>query len=139
MGVSKTVGEGQELVGLDTNVTTKRIVDGAVTEGKLADTAVATAKIADGAVTNSKLSAGAATKAKIGYKAVAITVAAAAINGSSAADADLVGGAIIGYHPTGNQDQLVDNVVLNADGSVTITLAAAATAANTFNVIVLKP
>ena len=119
MVVSKTVGEGQELVGLDTNVTTARIVDLAVTTAKLA--------------------AGAATKAKIGYKAVAVTVAAAATSGSSAADTDLVGGAIVGYHPTGNQDQFVDNVVLNADGSVTITLAAAATANNTFNVIVLKP
>jgi len=33
--VSKTVGEGQTLEGLDTNVTTDRIVDGAVTIAKL--------------------------------------------------------------------------------------------------------
>ena len=100
---------------------------------------VDTADITDLNVTTGKLAAGAVTVAKIGYKAVAVTVAAAATSGSSAADTDLVGGAIVGYHPTGNQDQFVDNVVLNADGSVTITLAAAATANNTFNVIVLKP
>ena len=35
MAVSVSVGEGQELVGLDTNVTTNRIVDGAVTAAKL--------------------------------------------------------------------------------------------------------
>jgi hypothetical protein len=79
------------------------------------------------------------TKTKLGFKVVSITMAAGATTGSSAADPELVGGQILGYYPTGNQDQLVDNIVLNADDSVTITLAAAATAANTFNVIVLKP
>lgn len=71
-------------------------------------------------------------------KMVSITVAAGATSGSSADDSELVGGTILGIYPTGNQDQLVDNVVLNADGSITITLAAAATADNTFNVSVLK-
>ena len=33
--VTKSVGEGRQLVGLDTNVTTDRIVDGAVTIAKL--------------------------------------------------------------------------------------------------------
>jgi len=73
-----------------------------------------------------------------GYKSVAITVTAGATSGSSAADADLVGGEILGIYPTGNQDQLVDNVVLNANGSITVTLAAAATANNTFRVVVLR-
>jgi len=73
---------------------------------------------------------------KPNIKTVAVSVAAAATSGSSSADADLVGGTILGYYPTGNQDQLVDNITLNADGSITITLAAAATAENTFNVVV---
>ena len=81
----------------------------------------------------------AVTKSKIGFTSVAITVAAATTSGSSAADSTLVGGEIVGIYPTGNQDQFVDNVVLNADGSITVTLAAAATAANTFKVFVLKP
>ena len=33
--VTKSVGEGRQLVGLDTNVTTDRIVDGAVNIAKL--------------------------------------------------------------------------------------------------------
>ncbi|MBW2672972.1 MAG: hypothetical protein JRD89_06075 [Deltaproteobacteria bacterium] len=79
------------------------------------------------------------TLPKVAVKAVAVTVPAGATSGSSAADSELAGGGIVGYYPTGNQDQFVDSVVLNPDGSVTITLAAAATADNTFNVVVLKP
>jgi len=86
-----------------------------------------------------QLPKGQISKVELGYKVVSITVAAAATSGSSAADPELVGGEILGYYPTGNQDQLVDNVALAADGSITITLAAAATADNTFNVVVLKP
>jgi len=95
--------------------------------------------IASNAVTTSKLNANAVTKAKFGYKSVAVTVSTGNSSGASAADADLVAGLMIGILPTGNQDQFVDNVVLGADGSVTVTLAAAATADNTFNVIVMKP
>jgi hypothetical protein len=105
----------------------------------IAEGVVQAIEIADGAVTTPKLAAGAVTKTKLGFKVVSITVAAGATTGSSAADSELVGGQILGYYPTGNQDQFVDNITLNADGSVTVTLAAAATAANTFNVIVLKP
>ena len=52
--VTKSVGEGRQLVGLDTNVTTDRIVDGAVTTAKLAAGAVETAKLADAGVTPPK-------------------------------------------------------------------------------------
>lgn len=69
---------------------------------------------------------------------VAVTVNAASATGSSAADTSLKNGKIVGIYPTGNQDQFIDNVVLNADGSVTVTLAANATANNTFNVMVEK-
>ena len=95
--------------------------------------------IDDGTITQAKLDSTGITKSKLGYKAVAVTVAASATSGSSAADSDLVGGEILGIYPAGNQDQFVDNVVLNSNGSVTVTLAAAATADNTFNVVVLKP
>ncbi|MEM4408593.1 MAG: hypothetical protein QXI19_07610 [Candidatus Caldarchaeum sp.] len=77
-------------------------------------------------------------KAGLKYAVVTVTVNAGSASGSSAADATLVGGEILGYYPAGNQDQFVDNVVLNADGSVTVTLAANAVANNTFKVIVLK-
>lgn len=111
----------------------------AIRQAHILKDAVRVAEIAPTSVGTDELIDGAATKPKIGYKAVDITVSAAATSGSSAADSELVGGEIIGIYPTGNQDQLIDNVVLNADGSVTITLAAAATADNTFRVVVLKP
>lgn len=91
-----------------------------------------------GEITEAEIAEGAVTKSKVGYKAVDVTVAAGDTSGSSAADSDLVNGEIFGVYPTGNQDQFVDNVVLNADGSITITLASAATADNTFKVLVIK-
>jgi len=111
----------------------------AIREAHILKGAVKTAELATGAIKTEDISDGVVTKPKIGYKAVDVTVAAGATSGSSAADPELVGGEIIGYYQTGNQDQLVDNVALGADGSITITLAAAATAANTFKVVVLKP
>lgn len=95
--------------------------------------------IKSGSVPTAALADSAVTKAKLAYKAVSITVSSGQSSGSSSADATLVGGQIIGIYPTGNQDQYVDSVTLNADGSVTVTLAANATSNNTFNVIVLKP
>jgi hypothetical protein len=74
---------------------------------------------------------------KLQAKAVTVNVNAAATTGSSAADPTLVGGTTIGWRSAGNQDQLIDNIVLNADGSITVTLAAAATAQNNFVVTVV--
>lgn len=73
------------------------------------------------------------------YKVVSITVNSGQSSGSSSADPELVGGTIIGYHPAGNQDQHVDNIAVGSTGAVTVTLAANATANNSFKVIVLKP
>jgi len=70
-------------------------------------------------------------------KSVAVTVALGASSGVSAADLELVGGVILGYYPTSNQDQLVDSIALGATGIVTVTLAAAATADNVFAVTVM--
>ncbi|MFJ6416479.1 hypothetical protein [Paeniglutamicibacter sp. NPDC091659] len=67
-------------------------------------------------------------------KTVTVTVAAAALIGTATVKA---GAHILGILPAGNQDQFVDNV-LEADGTITVTLAAAATAENTFNVTVLE-
>lgn len=73
------------------------------------------------------------------YKAVAVTVLSTATTGSSAADPVLVNGIIFGYYPSTNQDQFVKSIAVNADGSVTVTLLAAATANNVFKVLVLYP
>jgi len=88
-------------------------------------------------VTNEKLADDSVSKSKISYKVVTVTVASGATEGSSAADDDLVGGEILGVYPAGNQDQFISNVTLNSDGSITVTLAAAATADNVFKVVVL--
>ena len=90
--------------------------------------------IAAGAVGTPELADAAVNKAKLSYEVVAITVAAAATSGTGTCTS---GSIILGYYPTGNQDQLVDSVAVSAT-TVTITLAAAATAANTFNVVLLK-
>ena len=47
------------------------------------------------------------------------------------------GSTIVGYYPTSNQDQFVDSVAISGT-TLTITLAAAATADNVFNVNVIK-
>ncbi len=71
---------------------------------------------------------------------VAVTVSSGSSTGSSSADTALVGGRVLSIVPTGNQDQFIDNVVIaTATGIVTVTLAANATADNTFNVLVQKP
>lgn len=67
-------------------------------------------------------------------KTVAVTVNASATSGTATVKA---GAKILGILPAGNQDQFVDNVALNGT-TLTVTLAAAATANNTFNVTVLE-
>lgn len=84
------------------------------------------------------LTNGAVTTTKLALVSVTINVSATATTGSSAANPALVGGTIIGYRQAGNQDQHIDNMVLNGDGSITITLAAAATAQNNFVVLAVK-
>lgn len=84
------------------------------------------------------LFAGSVTSGKLAMSAVTVNVAGAATTGSSAAAPTLAGGTLLSCDPSGNQDQHMDNAVLNADGSITITLGAAATAQNNFRCIVIK-
>ena len=69
---------------------------------------------------------------------VAVTVSSGSASGTSSANEEVVWGKILGITATGNQDQFVDNVAIASDGVVTVTLAANATADNTFNVAVLR-
>jgi hypothetical protein len=80
----------------------------------------------------------AVTAGKVALTAVTVNVAGAATTGSSAAAPTLVGGILISCDPSGNQDQHMDNAVLNGDGSITVTLAVAATAQNNFRCIVFR-
>ena len=117
-------------------VDTEELKNGAVTTPKIADApnGVSTVKINDVAVTTAKIADATVNQSKLSYEVVAITVAAAATSGTGTCTSDSI---ILGYYPTGNQDQLVDNVAVSGT-TVTITLAAAATTANTFNVVLLK-
>ena len=71
-------------------------------------------------------------------KTVTVNVSMGNGNGSSAADPDMVGATPIGIVSAGNQDQLVDNVEVEGDGKVKVTLAANATVQNNFKVTCLK-
>jgi len=81
-----------------------------------------------------KRKAGKLVQSDIGYEVVAVTVVATAASGTGTCT---TGSIVLGYYPTGNQDQLVDNIAISGT-TVTVTLAAAATADNTFNVVCLK-
>ncbi len=72
-------------------------------------------------------------------KPVAVTVSAGATSGlSTTADPSLLGAVILGFYPTGNCDQHVDKIEIDTvNQKVKVTLNAAATAANTFNVVVM--
>ncbi|WP_437770622.1 hypothetical protein [Arthrobacter sp. KNU40] len=67
-------------------------------------------------------------------KTVTVTVNAAATSGTATVRA---GAKILGILPAGNQDQFVDNVAISGT-TLTVTLSAAATGANQFNVTVLE-
>lgn len=71
-------------------------------------------------------------------KNVAVTVSIGQTAGASAADPTLVGATVVGFAGTSNQDQLIDSIAVEATGAITVTLAAAATANNVFDVAILK-
>lgn len=72
------------------------------------------------------------------FTVVSITVASGASSNASAANAALVGGTIIGVYPTSITDETLKSVVLNGDGSVTVTLTGNGTGSNAYNVVVIK-
>lgn len=71
---------------------------------------------------------------------VSITVTAGTATTTSAANSALVGGSIIGYFPTATltPDKFVESIVLNANGSITITLSGNTTNTVSFSVTVGK-
>ena len=73
--------------------------------------------------------------ASSGVVTKAVTVNATATSGTATVKA---GSTILGVYPTGNQDQLIDNVAISGT-TLTVTLASAATATNQFNVTLIEP
>ncbi|MGW5074064.1 hypothetical protein [Rhodococcus sp. NPDC004095] len=64
-----------------------------------------------------------------------VTVNASSTSGTATV---VAGSKVLGFYPAGNQDQHIDNVAI-ASTTLTVTLAAAATANNLFKVNVLEP
>jgi hypothetical protein len=124
----------------DNTITAGQLADNSVTVDKIADGAVTTDKILDLNVTTGKLAASSVIKSKVSYAVCPVTVDALATSKTLAADSTLKNGVILCCIPTGNQDQLIDSVALTGANSdeLTVTLAAPATGANTFNVVILK-
>ncbi|WP_425005759.1 hypothetical protein [Mycolicibacterium sp. S3B2] len=59
--------------------------------------------------------------------------------GQSSGTATVVAGSVVvGFYPSGNQDQFVDNVAIGGT-TLTVTLAANATANDTYKVTVVEP
>lgn len=69
-------------------------------------------------------------------KTVTVTVATGNSQGSSSADSTLVGGIVVGFYPSSLTESNLKSIVLNADGSITATLLAAATGTDSYSVIV---
>ncbi len=89
---------------------------------------------AAGVVDQAAVGANAVGQSELKEEYIAITVLAGQTSGTGTATS---GSTIIGWRPTGNQDQFIDNISISGT-TITITLSAAATANNTFEVILIK-
>jgi len=92
------------------------------------------ATIAADSITSAMIASGAVKQSELSYEEVTVNVTAGQTSGTGTCTS---GSVIIGYRPSGNNDQIVDSV--SASGTtVTVTLGVAATAQNNFVVILLK-
>ena len=103
-------------------------------KGNIKNPSTVAATIADGSITSAMLASAAVIQSKFSYESVNVTVTAGNPSGTGTVTS---GSIVIGWYATGNQDQLVDNISISST-TLTITLAANATANNTFTVILLK-
>ena len=103
-------------------------------KGNMVQPSNVTATIGADSITQAMVGAAAVGQSELKYEVVAVTVSAGASSGTGIATS---GSIIIGWRPTGNIDQFVDNVSISGT-TVTVQLAANATADNTFSVTLLK-
>ena len=102
--------------------------------GNIVQPSNVTATIGADSITQAMISASAVGQSELKYESVSVTVSAGQTSGTGTATS---GAVIIGWRPTGNIDQFVDNVAISGT-TVTVTLGANATADNTFVVLLLK-
>lgn len=126
-------------------VSTAQIEDDAVTAAKVAVDTLAATDIAANAIAASELADNAVDKAAVGDDAVGqaeldlTIVSVTVLAGASTGTATVVASSqVVGFRSTGNQDQFIDNIAISGT-TLTVTLAANATANNTFDIAVLEP
>lgn len=90
--------------------------------------------LSDNAVDTNDITAAAVTKSKISYEIKTVTVTTGQTSGTATV---VTGWEVVWIISATNQDQFVDNVAISGT-TLTVTLAAAATADNVFKVFVLK-
>ena len=95
---------------------------------------VGSAAIANNTITNAMMTNDAIKQAEWDYETATVTVSAGNPTGTDSVTASSI---IVGWYPTGNMDQFVDNISISGT-TLTVTLAAQATADNTFTVVLLK-
>ena len=88
----------------------------------------------DKLVNVSSIAANSVGEDELRYEEIAVNVAVGQTSGTGTCTS---GSVIFGFRPAGNVDQLVDNITLSGT-TITITLAAAATAQNNIVVICIK-
>jgi hypothetical protein len=103
-------------------------------KGNMVQLSTVNATIATDSITQAMIGANAVGQSEWKYEQVSVTVNAGSASGTGTVTS---GSTIIGWRATGNQDQLIDNMAVSGT-TLTITLAANATANNTFSVTLLK-
>ena len=104
-------------------------------KGKIvAPSSIPTATIDNSSITNAKMADDAIKQAELDYETANVTVSAGSATGTATVTS---GSIVLGWRPTGNNDQFVDNIAVSGT-TLTVTLTANATADNTFQVTLLK-
>ena len=103
-------------------------------KGKIVAPSTVGTVLAANAVNNAAMADDAIKQAELDYEQVSVTVSAAASTGTATVTASSI---VIGWRATGNQDQFIDNISISGT-TLTVTLAANATADNTFQITLLK-
>ena len=87
-----------------------------------------------GVVDQAAIGANAVGQSEWKYEQVSVTVSAGNPSGTATVTS---GSIVVGWRATGNQDQFIDNISVSGT-TLTVTLAANATADNTFQITLLK-